>query len=466
VRFRSTIRQLLDATRPVHPEARAALDRRWAELPEHARTPAQSLGRHAIGCEGTHGVFPRCDLTCTPCYHSKDANKVRVDGAHTLAEVDRQMAFLREQRGPRAHAQLIGGEVSLLPPDDHAAALLSMRSHGREPMSMTHGDFDADYLRRLVTDGTGQVRLRRVSFAAHMDSLMRGRRGIPRPRTEAELHPYRQRFADMFTALRRDLGVRSYLAHNMTVTPANLDQVAEVVAAVLPMGYQMMSFQPAAFLGDDRRWKESYRTIDIDAVWAQIERGAGVRLPWGAIQLGDSRCNRTAFGLLVGPRWVPLLDETEPLDVVARDRFYAHFGGVNIGGTASALLLVKLLRMLTAHPGDLVVALRFGRSLLRRVGGLPRLLRALVERRVRPMTFVVHAFMDAADVTPAWDLLERGEISTDPTVLATQQRLQACMYTMAHPDTGKLVPACAQHAVLDPMENVGLRRLLPLVEVR
>ena len=49
-------------------------------------------------------------------------------------------------RAPHAHAQLIGGEVSLLDADDHAEALLIMRRHGREPMSFTHGDFDYDYL--------------------------------------------------------------------------------------------------------------------------------------------------------------------------------------------------------------------------------------------------------------------------------------------------------------------------------
>lgn len=50
------------------------------------------------------------------------------------------MALLRKVRGPRAHAQLIGGEVSLLSPDDHAATLQIMRSYGREPMSMSHGE--------------------------------------------------------------------------------------------------------------------------------------------------------------------------------------------------------------------------------------------------------------------------------------------------------------------------------------
>ena len=104
------------ATRPVPDDLRAALARRWDELPAHARTPSQVLGQHSSGCEGTHGVFPSCDLACTPCYHSREANRVRTDGEHTAREVDRQMALLRERRGPGQHAQLIGGEVTLLVP--------------------------------------------------------------------------------------------------------------------------------------------------------------------------------------------------------------------------------------------------------------------------------------------------------------------------------------------------------------
>ena len=33
---------------------------------------------------------------------------------------------------------------------------------------------------------------------------------------------------------------------------------------------------------------------------------------------------------------------------------------------------------------------------------------------------------------------------------------------MAHPETGTLVPACVQHAVLDPAENARLPELLPV----
>ena len=128
-------REVERLTRPVDEDTAVALGARWETLPEHARTPSQTLGRHAVGCEGTHGVFPKCNLACTPCYHSRDANRVAVSGSHTQAEVRAQMGLLRRVRGPRAHAQLIGGEVSWLRPDDHAATLQIMREHVREPMA-------------------------------------------------------------------------------------------------------------------------------------------------------------------------------------------------------------------------------------------------------------------------------------------------------------------------------------------
>lgn len=453
------LRALEARTRPVDQEARAALDRRWAELPDAVKTPAQALGRHTVGCEGTHGVFPRCNLSCTPCYHSRDANKVRVDGVHTVAEVDRQMAHLRLRRGPRAHAQLIGGEVSLLAPEDHAAALGVMLEHGRLPMSMTHGDFDYEYLERLAVGPDGKPRFRRLSFAAHFDSLMVGRRGVERPQSERDLHPYRLRFCEMAQRLKREHGVRHYLAHNMTVTPQNLGEVADVVSACKAMGFRMFSFQPAAYVGDDRRWRDGFREVTPDAVWAEVERGIGARLPHLAVQVGDERCTRTVWGLLAGERWVPVIDDLVPADLAARDRMFAAFGGVDFGASRG-LLAIRLLRAAARHPQVIPAGACWVARLARRVG-IGNLLRG----RVRPLTFVMHMFMDADDVRPAWELLRRGQLSDDPRLRMTQERLQACAYTMAHPASDELVPACAQHSVLDPLENIELRRRLPLVTV-
>jgi hypothetical protein len=179
-------------------------------LSDAKKTPGQILGRSTMGCEGTHSVFPKCNFTCKPCYHSRDANHVRVDGRHTLAEVKKQMRYLQEQRGSGVHCQLIGGEVSLLDADDHGAALEVMRSFGRIPMSFTNGDFDYEYLLGVATRKDGSRRFGRITFAAHFDRFMFGRRGIKRPKSERSLNPFRQKFCDMFHRLKREGIVDSF----------------------------------------------------------------------------------------------------------------------------------------------------------------------------------------------------------------------------------------------------------------
>jgi MoaA/NifB/PqqE/SkfB family radical SAM enzyme len=434
---------------------------RWEELPEHVKTDAQALGRHGVGCEGTHGVFPRCNFACSPCYHSKDANKVRVDGPHTLREVEEQMAFLEKTRGPRAHAQLIGGEVTLLPPADHGEALRIMRRHGREPMSLSHGDFDYEYLRDVVIDEQGNKRVPRISFAGHFDTTMRGRRGIRIPENEADLNPYRKQFCDLFARLRKEHGVRSFLAHNMTVTPSNVHSIPQLIADCRTMGFNMFSFQPAAFIGNERRWKESYRDLEPDFIWSKIEEGAGARLPYKVIQVGDLRCNRTAWGFYVGDQWHSILDDNDPEDLHARDVFLRDVGGVHFNAPLP-LLALRLLRLGIQKPHLVPLSIGWVGRTIRRVGGL----RTLLRHKVTPMTFVMHRFMDADSVNEAWSLLEAGQTAEEPAILEVQERLRACSYAMAHPETGRVVPACVQHGVYDPQENEVLTELLPLPTTR
>jgi hypothetical protein len=286
---------------------------------------------------------------------------------------------------------------------------------------------------------------------------MFGRRGIKRARTEAELHPYRERFCAMFQRLEREHGVTHYLAHNMTVTPRNLDEVPDVVRACRAMGFRMLSFQPAAFIGNAARWKESYRAICPDDVWQRIEQGAGARLHFNAEQVGDVRCNRTAHGLYTRDRYATLLDEDDPRDARALADFIAAFGGMDFDDGSAGLRAVRATRAIARHPAVLRSGAPWALRLLRRLGGV----RAIRRHPPRAMTYVMHAFMDAREVTPAWELLQAGELSDDPKLRATQERLRACSYAMAHPQSGTLVPACAQHAVLDPLENLRLTALLP-----
>jgi hypothetical protein len=138
---------------------------------------------------------------------------------------------------------------------------------------------------------------------------------------------------------------------------------------------------------------------------------------------------------------------------------------MNFTGAPIPMVVIRTLRVALTHPSTLVIAGRWVARVLRRAGGPLRFGQRLLAGHVQPMTFVMHSFMDAQQVQPAWEQLQRGQTSVDPEILATQQRLQACSYAMAHPETGELVPACVQHSVLDPGENVALRHQLPIVEV-
>jgi hypothetical protein len=414
------------------------------------------LGRRSLGCEGTHGVFPRCNFSCTPCYHSADANRVRTDGLHTVAAVREQMQFLQAVRGPAAFAQLIGGEVSLLAPADHAAALGEMWAAGRIPMSFSHGDFGYEYLRDVAVGDDGRPRFRSMSWAVHIDTTMAGRTGAKKPRTEHALHPFRAEVVARFARLRREHGVRSYVAHNMTVTPGNVGEVADVVRACVAASYRMLSFQPAAYVGNARRWADGYRSITDDDVWRAVERGAGRSLPYRVMQFGDLRCNRVCWGAYVGDRFVPVFEDDDPDDARVRDAWYSVLRGVWMH-LPPGIAALRVLRALARHPRAALLGLRWLRRFVRRAGGVARL-----RHGVRPVTFVMHSFIDAADVAPAWELLRRGERSTDRRIAAAQERLEACAYTMGHPESGELVPACVQHSVLDPIENRALVELLPL----
>src|SRR5260370_20078455 len=247
----------------------------------------------------------------------------------------------------------------------------------------------------------------------------------------------------------------------MTVGPANLGQVAAVVRDCRAMGFGMFSFQPAAFVGDERRWHEDYRAVTSDQVWAQIERGVGTRLDYRVFEHGDVRCNRAAYGFWAGDRWYAVLDGSDPGDLAVRDAFFRYFGPVNFTGTPILLRAARLALITAARPRIIALAAGWAARTIRRVGP-----RRLLTQRIRPVSYVMHQFMDAADVKPAWEMMQRGQMSDDPRIRATQERLAACHYAMAHPENGALVPACVQHSVLDPQENRALRVLLPIPEVR
>ena len=142
------------------------------------------------------------------------------------------------------------------------------------------------------------------------------------------------------------------------------------------------------------------------------------------------------------------------------DSFVAAFGGMDFVAPAP-VTAARVVRALASEPRALPRLAGYGARLLRRAGGV----RALRKDPPQAITYVMHAFMDAKTVRPAWEAMERGETShADPDVQATIERLRSCSYAMAHPEDGRTVPACAQHSVLDPLENIKLMELLPAHE--
>jgi hypothetical protein len=139
-----------------------------------------------------------------------------------------------------------------------------------------------------------------------------------------------------------------------------------------------------------------------------------------------------------------------------------HYGGMIFGDIPRWALTLKVTRAILSHPQDLVPLTGLMSRIVKRGGGLRAVLRAARKGKVSFKTFVVHNFMDAEQVKPAWEMMKQGIVADDPLLLETQERLGSCMYAMSHPESGELVPACTQHSVLDPIENIGLRTLLPL----
>ena len=142
-----------------------------------------------------------------------------------------------------------------------------------------------------------------------------------------------------------------------------------------------------------------------------------------------------------------------------RDEFFEMFGGMDFD--APPLLPPALLAGVRPPSARAGARGRLGAA-LRAPGGRGC---ELLGHAARPVTFVMHSFMDAAVVTPAWERMPRGERLAESRVARGPGAPAACLYPMAHPESDTLVPACAQHSVLDPEENRALARLLPLERV-
>ncbi|MCC6245054.1 MAG: radical SAM protein [Gemmatimonadaceae bacterium] len=433
---------------PVLPESRALLDKNWRALPLALQTPHQMFGRQGNGCGAPIGAMPRCDFACRGCYLGDGANKIP---AQSVEAIKAQMRALRPALGPAGNLQLTDGEVTLRPAEEIIELLRYARSLDLIPMLMTHGDTFRrrdGLLHRLVKEG-GLTEL-----SIHVDTTQRGRMGAWRhATTEAELNGLRAEFGALLRRVREETGIVVRAATTMTVTPENIDGVADVVRWLRqhPDDFFMISFQPIAQVG--RTEDGLGDSVDVEQLWRAIAKGlydsdgsqAVARLLGGQKWLGHPGCNRFVHGVFAtrtdhaastpaNATFHPVRQQGDAVDEQIVDGFLSRFGGLSFRRDTRAVAMARALGVFLRAPrfvgGSL---LPFARHWLRRLDAESpwRALRELWTGalEVRGFLFVSHHFMSRAQLeTPLG-----------------QERVAHCVFQV--PINGTLTSMCEVNAM-------------------
>lgn len=422
---------------PVTAEKRALLAERWSRLDDAIKLPGQGLGQKATGCGATIGIQPKCDFSCTGCYLGSDANHIPALPVEAILE---QLRLLRRYLGPKSNVQVTDGEVTLRPAHELIAILAYARSIGIVPMVMTHGDTilrdDPTLLERLMVEAN----LTEISI--HVDITQRGRDGYRKPKTEQELMPLRDEFAELVRAAKRKTGRRLRAATTMTVTSENLAGVADVVRWTIRNrdAFSLISFQPLAQVG---RTRKGMRGVTADELWGEVAKATrdfGLELSGTEpMHFGHPDCTRFVPLLAVQgrgdekPRLVQFIRDT-PEDVAVMKEFFGRgLGGVAFRDDFAVEMFARGAGMLKREGRWLLGYARrwVNRRLRQDVGTtfVPLLLGGLSGRtRVDGITLTSHHFMSPS------------ELATD----TGRARLAACVFRLPH--NGEMVPMCAMNA--------------------
>ncbi|MBI2289225.1 MAG: radical SAM protein, partial [Betaproteobacteria bacterium] len=198
----------------------------------------QMGGRWPVGCVALE-ITQRCNLDCTLCYLSEHSEAVK---DIPLEEVFRRIDLIHEHYGWNTDVQITGGDPTLRQRDELIAIVGRVRQRGMRPTLMTNGrKATRALLETLATEGL-------VDVAFHVDTHDGNFGEIP----------------DVVRFFKANAGrIRTAAFHVQAAT--------------------------------GRGVHEKKTEITLDAVTAQIERGAGTAINFRSSLAGHSRCNR--YGL-------------------------------------------------------------------------------------------------------------------------------------------------------------------------
>ncbi len=282
---------------PATPEKRRLLAERWDALDPAMRLPGQGYGQKATGCGATIGLEPRCDFSCTGCYLGTEANKIPALSTEAVKE---QLDRLRRHLGPKSNIQLTDGEATLRPLPELIEIIRHARAIGGIPMLMTHGDNlrrRPGLLEQLMEEGG----LSEVSI--HIDITQRGRDGHRAPKSELELMPLREEFAERVRSARKTTGLPLRAATTLTVSRDNLGDIAAVVRWTIQNrdAFSLISFQPLAQVGRTRKGLEGVTPTEL---WTEVGRATA---DFGLDLADEDAAEPLHFGHPACTRFVPLI---------------------------------------------------------------------------------------------------------------------------------------------------------------
>ncbi|AJY27213.1 radical SAM superfamily protein (plasmid) [Burkholderia thailandensis 34] len=355
---------------------------RWPRSPidafDRARTTLHDLGlagdsqqmgqRWPVGCIALE-ITQRCNLDCTLCYLSENAEAVK---DIPLEELFSRIDTIFASYGPNADVQVTGGEPTLRDRGELLAIVRRIWARGMRATLMTNGIRVTRMLLEQLTDAG----LADVAF--HVDTTQQ-RRGYA---TEAALNALRERYLNMAA------GLPLSVMFNTTVHDGNFDEIPSVVSFFRSCAGRIrtVSFQLQADIG---RGVQRARGLAItpDTVVAQIEKGAGTPITFSASLIGHPCCNRYGMCIAANGNLHDAFDD--PSFVAAMQSATAALA---FDRTYPAATAHRLIAWFARHPALWPRAL----SWTARKGWAMRKDILASGARVHTLSFIIHNFMDAA----------------------------------------------------------------------
>jgi uncharacterized radical SAM superfamily Fe-S cluster-containing enzyme len=382
----------------------------------------QFLGRkRSIGCVSLE-ISQRCNLNCSLCYLSENANDV---ADIPLPELLKRLDEIRLNYGVGTNVQISGGDPTLRDRKELVSIVRYAREIGLQPALFTNGiKCPRDLLVDLAEVGLSDV-------AYHVD-LTQKRKGY---NTEEELNSVRREYIE------RARGLPIMVIFNTTVFQDNFQELPKLIEFFISQADMvgMASFQLQADTGRGEL-RERHECVSLESVQRKIDIGSKTKFPWNSIAIGHPECHSYSAGLVVNSNVYPLLDDEKLIG-----DFMRNFGHVHHDRRDDFFKIgMDYLKAAATKPGWYLRLMKFF---------LPKLWEArrdIIKARGKMslISFFAHNFMDASCLDP--------------------ERIEACSFMVMSPDGP--VSMCAHNAkrddfVLRPIDiqtDDGVEKYIPL----